>query len=212
MLNELRDTDFSDLGNASNAVKGVLLGLLLVALLVAGYFLMIKDKTEQLERAQQEELALRADFEEKQSKAANLEAYEQQLEDMQELLETMFRQLPGKTEMDKLLVDISQSALAAGIDVQLFEPQAEAQQDFYAERPITIRMMGSYHDFGEFVDAVAALPRVVILTMHNVSLRRVDDEEGVNLGRLILQGQVKTYRYLESSEIAAQEEGGNASP
>lgn len=209
MLNELRDTDFSDLGNASSGVKTFLLGLLLVALLAAGYFLMIKSKYEELERTERQELALRADFEEKQRKAANLAAYEQQLEDMQELLETMFRQLPSKTEMDKLLVDISQSALASGIDVQLFEPQAEAQQDFYAERPIAIRMLGNYHEFGEFVDAVAALPRVVILTMHNVSLRRANEAEGD--GRLILEGQVKTYRYLEGGEIQ-QVEGEAAAP
>ncbi|MEM1411586.1 MAG: type 4a pilus biogenesis protein PilO [Pseudomonadota bacterium] len=209
MLNDLRDTDFSDLGNATSAVKGFLLGLLLIALLVAGYFLMNKEKKEELERAQAQELTLRADFEEKQSKAANLAAYEQQLEDMQELLETMFRQLPSKTEMDKLLVDISQSALAAGIDVQLFEPQLEAQQDFYAERPIAIRMLGNYHEFGDFVDAVAALPRVVILTMHNVSLRRADRE--ANDGRLILEGQVKTYRYLDGSELE-QAEGEAAAP
>lgn len=209
MLNDLRDTDFSDLGNATPAVKAFLLGLLVVALLVAGYFLMIKDKYEQLERAKQTELTLRADFEEKQRKAANLEAYEQQLEDMQELLETMFRQLPSKTEMDKLLVDISQSALAAGIDVQLFEPQAEAQQDFYAERPIAIRMLGNYHEFGDFVDQVASLPRVVILTMHNVALRRADEQS--NNSRLILEGQVKTYRYLEGSEIE-EAQGETAAP
>ena len=208
MLNDLRDTDFSDLGNATPAVKTFLLSVLLIALLVAGYFLMIKDKWEQLERAQQQELTLRTDFEEKQRKAANLQAYEQQLEDMQELLETMFRQLPSKTEMDKLLVDISQSALAAGIDVQLFEPLQEAQQDFYAERPIAIRMLGTYHEFGVFVDSVAALPRVVILTMHNVSLRRENDEQS---GRLILEGQVKTYRYLDGTEIQ-QGEGEAAAP
>jgi len=209
MLNDLRDTDFSDLGNATPAVKMFLLGLLLVALLVAGYFLMIKSKYEELQRSEQQELTLRVDFEEKQSKAANLSAYEQQLEDMQELLETMFRQLPSKTEMDKLLVDISQSALASGIDVQLFEPQLEAQQDFYAERPISIRMLGNFHEFGEFVDAVAALPRVVILTMHNVSMRRADDATGQ--GRLILEGQVKTYRYLDGTEIQ-QAEGEAAAP
>lgn len=208
MLNELRDTDFSDLGSATPAVKYFLLGLLLVALLVAGYFLMIKAKYEQLERAEAQEMVLRADFEEKQRKAANLEAYEQQLEDMQELLETMFRQLPSKTEMDKLLVDISQSALAAGIDVQLFEPLQEAQQDFYAERPIAIRMLGNYHEFGSFVDAVAALPRVVILTMHNVSLRRANTEDAD--GRLILEGQVKTYRYLDGSEVETVEGEGAA--
>jgi type IV pilus assembly protein PilO len=127
---------------------------------------------------------------------------------MQELLESMFRQLPSKTEMDKLLVDVSQSALAAGIDVQLFEPLQEMQQDFYAERPIAIRMLGNYHEFGDFVDAVAALPRVVILTMHNVSLRREDNEES---GRLILEGQVKTYRYLDGTEIE-QSEGEATAP
>ena len=209
MLNDLRDTDFSDLGNATSAVKMFLLGLLLVALVVAGYYLMIKDKRAELERAELQEGTLRVDFEEKQRKAANLSAYEQQLEDMQELLETMFRQLPSKTEMDKLLVDISQSALASGIDVQLFEPQVEAQQDFYAERPISIRMMGNYHEFGDFVDAVAALPRVVILTMHNVSLRRADTE--ASQGSLILEGQVRTYRYLDGSEMQ-QAEGEGAAP
>ena len=206
MLNELRDTDFSDLGSASSTVKGVLLGALLIAICAVGYYFVIKDKQAQLERAQQQEVALRSDFEAKQRKAANLAAYEQQLEEMQELLETMFRQLPSKTEMDKLLVDISQSALAAGIDVQLFEPLAEAQQDFYAERPISIRMIGNYHEFGDFVDAVAALPRVVILTMHNVSLRRAEGNDG----RLILEGQVKTYRYLDGTEIAEAEGGATA--
>ena len=208
MLNDIRDADFSDIGSAKPAVKGFLLGLLVVTILVVGWFLIIKDKRDLLQNEERQELALRADFEEKQRKAANLEAYEQQLEDMQELLETMFRQLPSKTEMDKLLVDISQSALAAGIDVQLFEPLVEQQQDFYAERPISIRMLGSYHDFGEFVDSVAALPRVVILTMHNVSLRRQPQTPD---GRLILEGQVKTYRYLDGSEVQ-QAEGEAAAP
>jgi type IV pilus assembly protein PilO len=109
--------------------------------------------------------------------------------------------------MDKLLVDISQTALAAGIDVQLFEPQVEMQQDFYAERPIAIRMMGNYHEFGDFVSGVASLPRVVILTMHNVSLRRAAADNN----RLILEGQVKTYRYLDGTEVD-DSQGGAATP
>ena len=125
---------------------------------------------------------------------------------MQELLETMFRQLPSKTEMDKLLVDISQTALAAGIDVQLFEPLGEEFRDFYAERPISVRMMGNYHEFGEFVSGVASLPRVVILTMHNVSLRRATGSREAQ-GRLILEGQVKTYRYLDGNEGFEDAEG-----
>ncbi|KAA9131268.1 type 4a pilus biogenesis protein PilO [Marinihelvus fidelis] len=207
MLEDLRNTDFSDIGSATPAVRAFLLVLILVVLLVAGYFLLVKEKTEVLERVEQQEFALRSDFEEKQRKAANLPDYEQQLEEMQELLETMFRQLPGKTEMDKLLVDISQTALAAGIDVQLFEPLAEVQQDFYAERPISIRMMGNFHEFGEFVSGVAGLPRVVILTMHNVSLRRATGSAAAE-GRLILEGQVKTYRYLDENEISQAQAGG----
>lgn len=208
MLDDLRNTDFSDIGSATPAVRAFLLLMIIVVILAAGYFLMIKDKQRTLERVQQEESVLRSDFEVKQRKAANLPAYEQQLEEMQELLETMFRQLPGKTEMDKLLVDISQTALAAGIDVQHFEPLQEVQQDFYAERPISVRMMGNYHEFGEFVSGVAALPRVVILTMHNVSLRRATGSAQAE-GRLILDGQMKTYRYLDENEISqAQGQAG----
>jgi type IV pilus assembly protein PilO len=177
----------------------MLLSLLLVLLVAAGYYLQISDKWDELEGVRQHEFALRSEFETKQQKAANLEAYEQQLVEMQDLLQTMFRQLPGRTEMDKLLVDVSQTALAAGIDVQLFEPLTEEPKDFYAERPISIRMMGDFHQFGEFVSGVAALPRVVILTMHNVSLRMAPPQFQ---GRLLLEGQVKTYRYIDEEEAA----------
>ena len=206
MLNDLRDIDFSDLGSAPVTVRYVLLSVLMVVIVVAGYYFLLRDEWDGLEAVRQQEFVLRRDFEVKQQKAANLEAYEQQLAEMQDLLETMFRQLPGKTEMDKLLVDVSQTALAAGIDVQLFEPLAEAHRDFYAERPISVRMLGDYHQFGEFVSGVAALPRVVILTMHNVSLRRANTSGASNSkleGRLILEGQVKTYRYIDEVESAA---------
>ena len=167
----------------------------------------VEDKKVELEQARKQELALMADFEYKQQKSANLEAYEKQLADMRELLETMFRQLPSKTEMDKLLVDVSQTALGAGIDVQLFEPLAESFLDFYAERPISIRMLGDYHEFGEFVSGVAALPRVVILTMHDISLKRATANQsryGDSEGRLILEGTVKTYRYVDDDEAEAR--------
>jgi type IV pilus assembly protein PilO len=205
ILNDLRDADFRDLGSSPSSVRYFLLFILMVLILVAGYFLFIEDKKVELEQTRLQELALIADFEFKQQKAANLEAYEKQLEDMQELLQTMFRQLPNKTEMDKLLVDISQTALAAGIDVQLFEPMAESFQDFYAERPISVRMLGDYHEFGEFVSGVAALPRVVILTMHDISLKRAAANQsrfGDSEGRLIREGTVKTYRYVDEQEVA----------
>jgi type IV pilus assembly protein PilO len=203
MLNELRDLDFNDIGSAPTSVRYIILGFLLVIILAIGYFLLIKAKTEQLELVQKKEVALRVEFENKQEKAANLEAYEAQLAEMQELLETMFRQLPSKTEMDKLLVDVSQTALGAGIDVQLFQPNAETLHDFYAERPISIRMLGDYHQFGEFVSGVASLPRVVILTMHDISLRKATNQDiGGGDGRLILEGTVKTYRYIDEEEAA----------
>ena len=205
IFEDLRNTDFSDLGSAPKAVRYILLSVAMILILVAGYFLLIDDKKNELEQSRQQELALIVDFEFKQQKAANLEAYEKQLEDMQELLQIMFRQLPSKTEMDKLLVDVSQTAMAAGIDVQLFEPLAESFQDFYAERPITIRMLGDYHEFGEFVSKVAALPRVVILTMHDIALKRAAANQsryGDSEGRLILEGRVKTYRYVDEEEVA----------
>jgi type IV pilus assembly protein PilO len=118
--------------------------------------------------------------------------------------------------MDKLLVDVSQTALGAGIDVQLFQPNAEAFHDFYAERPISVRMLGDYHQFGDFVGGVASLPRVVILTMHDISLRPATDRDvGVtrNDGRLILEGTVKTYRYIDEEEAAQREaEMGGTGP
>lgn len=207
MINELRDLDFRDIGSAPTSVRYIILSFLLLIIVAVGYFLLIKAKNEQLEIVQKKEVALRVEFENKQEKAANLEAYEVQLAEMQELLETMFRQLPNKTEMDKLLVDVSQTALGAGIDVQLFQPNAETHHDFYAERPISVRMLGDYHQFGEFVSGVASLPRVVILTMHDISLRRANDRDiSGGDGRLILEGTVKTYRYIDEDEAAERAE------
>ncbi len=199
MLREFQDIEWSDIGSAPAIVRYVLLSVLLVGLIIAGYYVQISDKWDELDRVKQEEFALRSEFETKQQKAANLDEYEKQLVEMQDLLQTMFRQLPSKTEMDKLLVDVSQTALAAGIDVQLFQPMTEEPKDFYAERPITIRMLGDFHQFGDFVSGVAELPRVVILTMHDISLRLATAQFS---GRLILEGQVKTYRYIDEEEAA----------
>ncbi len=199
IINDLRDADFSDLGNASGSVRLFILAIAVILILVVGYYLLISDKRAELQREQAQEITLKTDFEHKQQKSANLEA------DMRDLLETMFRQLPGKTEMDKLLVDVSQTALAAGIDVQLFEPQHEAFKDFYAERPIVIRMLGDYHQFGEFVSGVAALPRVVILTMHDIALTRANAKSGNPDGKLVLEGRVKTYRYVDENEAAQRQ-------
>ncbi len=201
-LAELRQLDLSNLSDAPPAARLVVVVLAAGLILLAGYFLHIKGQRETLASEQATESRLRATFEEKAQRAAALPAYRQQLEEMETLLRALIRQLPSRTEMPDLLVDISQTALASGISNELFEPGAETVQGFYAEMPITIRMVGSYHQFGTFISGVASLPRVVILTMHDIALQSADGKAG---GPLKLEGTVKTYRYLDESELAAQE-------
>ncbi|GAB4187101.1 MAG: type 4a pilus biogenesis protein PilO [Wenzhouxiangellaceae bacterium] len=207
-LDEIRQLDFNNMADAPPGVRYFMVALIFIAILVVGYFLRIKGQQETLEGERRTEVTLRAEFEEKAKRAANLPAYEQQLEEMQALLRALIRQLPSKTEMPDLLVDVSQTALAAGISNDLFEPGGESIQGFYAEQPITIRMVGTYHQFGTFISGVASLPRVVILTMHDISLQPTGG------GELAMEGTVKTYRYLDEDELAnasaAQQGGGNA--
>jgi len=195
-LQEIRDLDFSDLGNASGGAKAFLLIVTAVLIIGAGYWFVIKDQQRDLANRERQETQLRGEFDTKQRKAASLAVYERQLDEMRSMLRTLLRQLPSKTEMPDLLVDVSQSALASGIDNELFEPLAELQRDFYAEQPISIRMTGQYHQFGSFVGAVASLARVVILTMQDISLEPVDGRPGV----LRMEGTVTTYRYLDEGE------------
>jgi len=205
-FNDIRDLDFNDLGNASITAKAFILVLLVVVVLVLGYMLLIKDQRSELESEAQKEQTLKQEFERKQALAANLDEYERQLEEMKELLDVMLRQLPSKTEMPELLIDISQTALATGIANELFEPGAEVNRGFYAEKPITIRMLGTYHQFGQFVSGVASLPRVVIMTMSDIELKPVDEQLR---GDLRMQGTLKTYRYLDEDELLAQAETDN---
>lgn len=202
-LSEIRDLDYSNIGSASTGVKVLLLGLLALVILIGGYFYIVKDKRETLAERERTESELKQEFSTKQEKAANLEAYKAQLAEMEEMLEVMLRQLPSRTEMPELLVDISQTALGAGIDNELFEPRAEIKRDFYAEQPINVRMVGTYHEFGNFVSSVASLSRVVILTMRDISLQPVE-----GTGRLRLEGVVTTYRYLDDTEGGAVSAGG----
>ena len=195
-LSELRELDFNNLGSASSGAKAFILGFVAILILAAGYWFLIKDQRDTLEQRERVETQLKQEFREKQQKAVNLVAYEQQLREMEEMLEVMLRQLPSRTEMPELLVDISQTALGAGIENELFEPRAEITRDFYAEQPINVRMVGTYHQFGEFVSTVASLPRVVILTIQDISLQPVEGPGG----RLRMDGAITTYRYLDESE------------
>lgn len=204
-LDDLRNLDHHNVGGWPKSVKAFAAVFIVALILFFGWYLQISDQQDELERARQKETALKKEFADKQAKAVNLEAYRKQLDDMTEMLQTMLRQLPSKTEMPDLLNDITQAALASGIETELFQPGAEAMKDFYAEKPIQLKMLGTYHQFGTFISNVASLPRVVILTMHDVALRPATS--GANAlaknGQLSLEGVVKTYRYLDDEEASS---------
>ena len=208
-LDDLRNLDRNNIGGWPKSVKIFFAVLIVALILFLGWYFEISTQQEDLENARNKENALKKDFADRQAKVVNLEAYRKQLDDMQEMLQTMLRQLPSKTEMPDLLNDITQAALAAGIETELFQPGPEAMKDFYAEKPIQLKMLGTYHQFGSFISNVASLPRVVILTMHDVSLKPAGKTPAAGAtatsgGQLTLEGTVKTYRYLDDAETAAQ--------
>ncbi len=206
-LDDLRNLDRNNVGGWPKGIKTFFAVLVVVLILFLGWYLQISNQQDALESARQKEITLKSDFARKQAQVVNLEEYRKQLEDMKETLRQMLRELPGKTEMPDLLVAISQTALSAGIENELFQPGPESIKGFYAEKPIQLRMVGTYHQFGKFISGVASLPRVVILTMHDVSLRPSVDKS--KTGSLTLEGTVKTYRYLDDDE-QAQFESENA--
>jgi type IV pilus assembly protein PilO len=197
---DLRSLDFNNSGAWPTQVKAGACVLLVALIIGLAWYLFVSDRRLTLETEEATEVQLREEFQGKQGRAANLEPLKQQLAQMEVMLQQMLRQLPSKNEMPDLIVDISQTALAAGISNELFQPGAESQLEFYAEKPIQLRMVGSYHQFGAFVSGVASLPRVVIMTMHDISLEPREDAEGT----LVLSGTVKTYRYLDEDEVAAE--------
>jgi type IV pilus assembly protein PilO len=198
-IDELNSLDTSNPGGWPSSIKLTSVVALAILIVVGGYFMFIKDMKTNLEGLQKKETELKNTYSFKYQKAAQLDAYKEQLKEMEIILQSMLRQLPSKNEMSDLIVDVSQTALASGIENELFEPGAESIKDFYAEKPITLRMKGNYHEFGNFVSGVASLPRVVILTMHDISLKPLGDS--VLGGRLLLEGTAKTYRYLDDEEM-----------
>ncbi|MEL3952387.1 type 4a pilus biogenesis protein PilO [Stenotrophomonas bentonitica] len=203
----LKELDFNNIGNWPQQAKVVFCFVLALFIVVMGWFLLISGKRDELSALVNKEAELRTEFEKEQGRAVNLEPLKQQLTQMEQVLQQMLRQLPSKTEMPDLIIDISQTALSSGLANELFQPGAEQPKEFYAEKPIALRMVGSYHQFGAFVSGVASLPRVVILTMHDINLKPKDPKTGITArsGALELSGTVKTYRYLDDVEMEAQE-------
>ncbi|TPG11722.1 fimbrial protein [Rhodanobacter glycinis] len=203
-LDDIRNLDRNNVGGWPQSVKMFFTVLLCAFVLLIGWYFFVGDQQDSLQTLAGKEDQLKQEFATKQAKSVNLEALQQQLDEMQDMLRQLLRQLPSKTEMPELLIDISQTAQSAGLESDLFQPGPETPKDFYAERPITLRMSGTYHQFGTFISGVASLPRVVILTLHDVSLTpKAPGKGGASGGQLVLQGTVKTYRYLDDEESAA---------
>lgn len=186
----VNDIDFNESG------EWPLIGKIVAALLICaviwggGYYFMIKDKRTELAQLEQTEIELRTSFEIKQSKAVNLEAYKEQMKEMQVSFASMLQQLPRKSEVADLLVDISRTGLVNGLEFELFKPEEERPIDFYIELPITMRVTGSYHQFAEFISGIAALPRIV--TMHNFKMGPLSTN-----GDMTMDITAKTYRYFD---------------
>jgi type IV pilus assembly protein PilO len=201
VLDELRSLDYRDPGRWPMPIRAAAVGLAFLVLSGLGiYFLVWNEQRPKLQQFAAEEQTLRQEFKDKHAKAVNLELYKQQLKDIERSFGALLRQLPGRTEVPSLLVDISQTGLAAGLEEKLFQPQPEQRKDFYAELPIKIRLTGSYHQFGEFVSGLAALPRIV--TLHDIDIKP-DNKDAYD--QLSLELTAKTYRYLDEDEIAKGE-------
>jgi len=211
-VQELKELDPRDVGRWPLMFRA--LAILIVFVVLTAVFIYIfpwSNQLPELREAEKTEQTLMRSFDDKQRKAANLDAYKAQLKDMERSFGAMLRQLPGRTEVPNLLVDISQVGLAAGLQEKLFQPGTEVRRDFYAELPISIKLTGSYHQFGNFVSGIAALPRIV--TLHDIVI--TPDSKDGSPDQLTLQVTAKTYRYLDDAEeaqVAAKSKPAAAKP
>lgn len=211
MSKRKQNLDLNNIGSWPRNMQLLFCVLTAALIVLLAWLFVLSGKKEELRGLESQEATLRQTFETKQGQAANLEALKQQLLQMEQELQQMLRQLPSKTEMPDIITDISQTALASGIRNEVFRPQEEIAREFYAEKPIQLRMVGNYHQFGAFMSGVASLPRVVIMTMHNITLTPREKS-----GALVMEGTIKTYRYLDENDpedkkaldAAQQSQGG----
>jgi type IV pilus assembly protein PilO len=211
LFDQLRNLDPNDPGRWPLGVRIATVALLFIAAASAGYYFMVwKTQRPVLLEEREKEGQLMESLTVKAKRAANLEAYRAQLAEMEKSFGAMLRQLPNKTEVPNLLVDISQTGLAAGLEEKLFQPQGENRMDFYAELPISIRLTGGYHEMGKFASGIAALPRIV--TLHDVEIVPSGDKNSTGSGNLTLNVTAKTYRYLDEEEQASPDGQGKKKP
>lgn len=196
---DLQSMDMSDLqriGVAPNAIKGLVIVIAFIAISVAGLWFIVEPMTGELASNEQKEIQLRKKFDTEQSKAANREAYIEQLSQMKKTFNIMLRQLPNKTDIESLLVDLSQTSVASGLEVQYFKPANEIPKEFYAEYPIAISVTGNYHEFGSFISGLSALPRIVTLSSISID-EEMKNSNGDGQSELTMELVATTYRYLD---------------
>ena len=204
LFDELRALDPRDPGRWPFAVRAAAVALCFLVVAVGLIYVFVwQDRMPDLTARQNQEQQLRNEFRAKHSKAVNLAVYKQQLTDIEKSFGALLRQLPSRTEVPNLLVDISQTGLAAALEEKLFQPGQEVKKDFYAELPIHIQLTGSYHEFGAFVSGIAALPRIV--TLHDIQITPVKQDKSAAYDQLQLDLTAKTYRYLDDEEVSAAE-------
>ena len=200
---DLNDLDFNNAGNWPLPVKLIAILAVCGAVGFGGYWFDTKDQLVTLENAKAKETDLKKEFETKQSVAANLIPYRQQMKEMEKSFGALLLQLPSKTEVAELLVDVSREGLKAGLEFELFKPEAEVKKEFYAEYPIKIRVVGTYHQFGNFASGIAALPRIV--TLHNLKINQQKQVKGGGQSStLVMDATANTYRYLDQDELDAK--------
>lgn len=198
-LDDIDVNDLKKIGTAPLPIKIAIIVVLCIALGVAGYFLDTTKQTAELKKVSAEEQQLRNIFSEKQAKAANLEAYKQQLDEMRTSFGTLLRQLPNKTEIETLLTDISQTGISSGLEIDYFKPEGLRPKEFYSEYPIKLKVTGRYHEFAEFISGVAALPRIV--TVQDIAIAPSSEKAGV---KLTMELTAITYQYLDETEAEAE--------
>ncbi|MDH5388126.1 MAG: type 4a pilus biogenesis protein PilO [Gammaproteobacteria bacterium] len=194
-LNDIDINDLKKIGVAPMPVKIVIIILACIAVLAAGYFLDTTTQLDALKAAEAKEITLRQTFKEKHSKAVNLDAYKQQLDEMETSFGALLRQLPNSTEIETLLTDISQTGISSGLEIEYFKPEGLSQEQFYAKYPIKLKVTGRYHEFAAFVSGVAALPRIV--TLQDITITPFSKDKGV---KLTMDITAVTYQYLDETE------------
>jgi type IV pilus assembly protein PilO len=199
-LDDFNNIDFKNAGSLPMPVKLVLLSFLAIVLIGLGYWFLWSPEIDELDQAKAKEQELRQTFLAKKAQAIKVDAYKQQMIDIEKTFGALLKQLPDKSQMDGLLTDINQAGLGRGLEFDLFKPGQETVADFYAEMPIQIKIKGNYHDVGAFATDISKLSRIVTLNDLNIAPLNKDTKDSV----LVMEATAKTYRYLDSSEIAAK--------